>query len=353
MDINVIKQSMNKLLDKDFITVLFNQRLAGFYPDFQELVKVDFHTNKKHTGKNSMIVVVEYVLTYLSKDGTSQQMNLFASAHSDGSRVRAFYGQNYLYQHGFDQGEFLVGRPLFYLEEQYAFFYQAVLGRTLRKLIKQDIELDFSKTLDLSARWIKKLHTSPVDSGHEFKKFHVREMSPKPQRFIADLTASFPELGQRLEGAFGRLAELQEKNSHLYQAVLIHGDYHPENIIFKSSELDKIKVIDFTDLALGDPMVDLGSFIQQFDFMCFQILDRKKINSLKINFLEDYFLEKFENIDIQYINRINFFQAWVVMRTILMLFYAKSAKHPLNDLVGEIEQYLRLAEDNERKINLY
>jgi aminoglycoside phosphotransferase (APT) family kinase protein len=134
---------------------------------------------------------------------------------------------------------------------------------------------------------------------------------------------------------------------------LIHGDYHPENIIFKSSELDKIKVIDFTDLALGDPMVDLGSFIQQFDFMCFEILDRKKINSLKINFLENYFLEKFENIDIQYINRINFFQAWVVMRTTILLFYAKSAKHPLGELISEIERYLSLAENSERKINLY
>lgn len=353
MDINIIKQNMDKLLDKDFIIALFNQRLASFYPNFQELIKVDYYTNKKHAGKNSMIVVVEYVLTYLSKDGSNEKMNLFASAHSDGSRVRAFYGQNYLYQHGFDQGEFLVGRPLFYLEEQYAFFYQAVLGRTLRKLIKQESDLDFNKTLDLSARWIKKLHSSPIDSGHEFKKLNVREMSPQPQRFIADLTASFPEFGQRLDDAFGRLAELQEKNSHLYQAVLIHGDYHPENIIFKSSELDKIKVIDFTDLALGDPMVDLGSFIQQFDFMCFEILYRKKINSFKINFLENYFLEKFENIDIQYINRINFFQAWVVMRTTILLFYAKSAKHPLGELILEIERYLSLAENSERKINLY
>ncbi len=353
MDIGTIKQNMNKLLDKDFITNLFGQRLTSFYPNFQELVTVEFYTHKKHAGKNSMIVVVEYVLTYLSKDGTSEKMNLFASAHSDGSRVRAFYGQNYLYQHGFDQGKFLVGRPLFYLAEQYAFFYQAVLGRTLRKLIKQEIDLDFNRTLDLSAGWIKKLHSCSIEAGHEFIKFNVREMSPQPQRFIADLTAFFPEFGQRLDAAFARLSELQEKHKDLYQAVLIHGDYHPENIIFKSSELDKIKVIDFTDLALGDPMVDLGSFIQQFDFMCFEILDRKKINSFKINFLESYFLEKFENIDIQYINRINFFQAWVVMRTTVLLFYAKSAKHPLGELIAEIERYLSLAENSERKINLY
>jgi hypothetical protein len=41
------------------------------------------------------------------------------------------------------------------------------------------------------------------------------------------------------------------------------------------------------------------------------------------------------------------------MRTILLLFYAKSARHPLDELVGEIEQYLSLAENSERKINLY
>ena len=353
MDISTIKQNMDKLLDLDFMTKLFNERLREFYPNFQTVNNIDFHTYKKHTGKTSMIVVVEYIVNYQSTDSELVKISLFSSAHSDGSRVRAFYGQSYLYQHGFDEGQFLVGRPLFYLEEQYAFFYEAVLGRTIRKLIKEDASLDFVKALDLSAAWIKKLHSRHLDAGNDFRKFDVQEMSPKPQHFLDDLTSYFPDHGSKLQGIYERLCNLQEKNRGLYQPVLIHGDYHPENIILKSSEPDKIKVIDFTDLALGDPMVDAGSFIQQFDFMCFGSLSRQKINEYKLLFLEKYFGEKFANIDIKYINRINFFQAWVVMRTTLLLFYAKSAKHPLGELIGEIDRYLTLAENSERKINLY
>ena len=353
MEISSIKQNMDKLLNIDFMSSLFNERLGEFYQNFKEVVSIKFHTYKKHTGKASMIIVVEYVISYTSISGITEKINIFASAHSDGSRARAFYGQNYLYQNGFGQGSFLVGRPLFYLEEQYAFFYKAVLGRTLRKLITKEADLDFTKVLSLSAHWIKKLHSCSLVADDKFRLFNVREMSPQPQKFLDDLEGAFPEYGRNLRGIYQRLCDLQEKNKALYQPTLVHGDYHPENIIFKSTEPDKIKVIDFTDLAIGDPMVDLGSFIQQFDFMCFSFLDRQKINQYKVLFVEKYFDEKFENIGIKYLSRINFFQAWVVMRTTLLLFYAKSANHPLGGLIAEIDHYLQLAENGDRKINLY
>ncbi len=353
MDISIIKQDMDRLLDKDFVTALFNERLVNFYPKFKKIAGLDINTYKKHTGKTSMILVLEYVVTYVDSSSQSQKINLFASAHSDGSRARAFDAQNYLYQHGFDQGSFLVARPLFYLAEQYAFFYQAALGRTLRKMLRQDANIEVGKFLEQSAQWVKKLHQCPIEAQHNFKHFNVRQMSPQPAKFLADLSAVYPELGSRLQGIYDRLCLLQEKNEQFYQPTLVHGDYHPENIIFKSSEPEKIKVIDLVDLALGDPMIDLGSFVQQFDFMFFQILNREKINQLKISFLENYFSTSFQDIDINYINRLNFFQAWVVIRTTLLLFYAKSARHPLDKLVEETGRYLDLAENSQRQINLY
>jgi hypothetical protein len=69
--------------------------------------------------------------------------------------------------------------------------------------------------------------------------------------------------------------------------------------------------------------------------------------------LEYYFNKKFGDIDINDLNRINLYQAWVVLRTTLLLFYAKSASHPLGELIEEIDRYLSLAESSQRKINLY
>lgn len=353
MEITSIKQYMDKLLDQDFIAVLFNQRLNKFYPDFKQVDSLIFHPYKRHVGKTSMIMVVEYVLSYLTIDEKIKTISLFSSAHSDGSRTRSFYGQSYLYDHGFDQGNFLVGRPLFYLDEQFAFFYEAVLGRTFRKVMQEKPDQDFSVILDLAARWVKKMHDCPIDKENKFVSFDFSEMSPKPQRFLDDMTKVYPELGKRLDSTFHRLADLKKKNFNTFPVSIIHGDYHPENIIVKKSEPDKIKVIDFTDLSLGDPMVDLGSFIQQIDFMGFECLSRANINKYKTIFLEYYFNKKFEDIDINDLNRINLYQAWVVLRTTLLLFYAKSASHPLGELIEEIDRYLSLAESSQRKINLY
>lgn len=353
MEINKIKENMDKLLDFDFISNTFNQKMGQFYSDFKKVNNIVFHTYKRHVGKTSMIVVVEYVLSYESTDGQIKNASIFSSAHSDGSRTKAFYSQSYLYEHGFDQGNFLVGRPLFYLDEQFAFFYVAVMGRTLRKLMKEKTGQNFSAILDLAAQWIKKLHNCPMDNANKFTPFEFSEMTPKPARFLEDMSKIYPELGQRLAQTFHRLAELKEKNFNTFPVSIIHGDYHPENIIVKSSELGTIKVIDFTDLSLGDPMVDLGSFIQQIDFMGFECLSRKDINNYKLSFLEYYFSKKFEDIDINDLKRINLYQAWVVLRTTLLLFYAKSASHPLGELIDEIDRYLTLAEEGQRKINLY
>ncbi len=353
IDIIKIKETMEKLTDKDFVIGLFNERLSGFYPGFDRMRDINFRIYKRHLGKSSMILVLEYVIEYYNQEGQLKKINIFASAHSDGSREKSFYAQNYLYANGFADGAYLVGRPLFYLAEQFAFFYEAAMGRTLRKIIKQAPEIDVPHVIRLSAQWVKKLHNCPIRNGHRFSNFDFSGTSPKPEKFQQDLGSVYPELGQRLAIIYKRLAVLQEKSAQNFKPTIIHGDYHPENIIFKSSLPDQVMVIDFTDLALGDPMLDLGSFIQQLDFMCFHIFSREQINKLKNIFLGYYFSKDFNQLNVDDLSRVNIYQAWVALRTTLLLFYAKSAKSSLAELISEIEQYLLLAEEKKHQVNLY
>lgn len=344
---------MDKLTDKKFMTDLFNGRLSGFYPGFDRVEDINFRIYKRHLGRSSMILVLEYVIEYYDQEGALKKINIFASAHSDGSREKSFYAQSYLYANGFAEGSYLVGRPLFYLAEQFAFFYEAAMGRTLRKIIKQAPEIDVPHIIKLAAQWVKKLHNCPVSKGHHFSNFDLNGTSPQPEKFLQDLGSVYPELGQRLAVIYERLTALQEQSAQNFKPTIIHGDYHPENIIFKSSLPDQVMVIDFTDLALGDPMLDLGSFIQQLDFMCFDIFSREHINQLKNNFLGYYFDKDFTKLNADDLSRVNVYQAWVALRTTLLLFYAKSAKSSLAELITEIEQYLLLAEDKKLQVNLY
>ena len=112
-------------------------------------------------------------------------------------------------------------------------------------------------------------------------------------------------------------------------------------------------MIDFTDVAKGDPMVDLGAFLQQFDFMGHNYLSRKRINNYKEYLLEQYFDEDFDKIKIDFINRINLYQAWTALRSAILIFYQQDENNPIDGVLEDCDKYLELATNNIHKINLH
>jgi len=116
---------------------------------------------------------------------------------------------------------------------------------------------------------------------------------------------------------------------------------------------DYLKMIDLTDVCLGDPMIDLGTFLQQFDFMGHNFISRKKMNKYKDYFIKIYFNKEIKNINIKYINRINLYQSWTALRTSVFLFYMKDVNNPVFNLLKDSNKYLQLAENNKKEINIY
>ena len=112
-------------------------------------------------------------------------------------------------------------------------------------------------------------------------------------------------------------------------------------------------MIDFTDLAYGDPMMDLGTFLQQLDFMGHNFISREQINNYKTFFISAYFKKDFDKIDIEYISRINLYQAWTALRTAIFLFYMNDAENPIDDLLQDSQGYLAVVKKEEKIINLH
>jgi thiamine kinase-like enzyme len=107
----------------------------------------------------------------------------------------------------------------------------------------------------------------------------------------------------------------------------VHGDAHPENIIKMGKR--KIAVIDFTDLCLTDFTRDLGTFLQQLEYMCGRkIADKKYAEKVKKLFLEEYFkyVKDVEN-DLDVEERIETYYYWTAMRTATH-FLMKSGPEP-------------------------
>jgi thiamine kinase-like enzyme len=347
------KQRIVKLAEKDFVIEVLNKRLSKYYPDFKEIKSLVLTPFKRHLGVTSAVFVVEYKIKYVSLDGGTKDIDVFVSAHSDGTRKGSYHKTKALYEHGFGEGQYRVTKPLFFLADQKAFFYISSPGQSFFNFFTQDTSVDLVNSFKLITGWIKKLHKLNVkETSFKWPKFNILDMIPAPTSFIKDFKDSDPELGAKIETLVNDLDRLDKKFRKDIGDILIYGDFHPENIIMQGLEAKEIEMIDFTDIALGDPMMDLGTFIQQFDFMGHNFVSRQEIDKYKQSFVEAYFDQKFADIDIKYINRINLYQSWTAMRSTTFLFYMKDVVNPINDLLEDSIQYLDLAKNNKKIINV-
>ncbi|PIR06617.1 MAG: hypothetical protein COV55_03780 [Candidatus Komeilibacteria bacterium CG11_big_fil_rev_8_21_14_0_20_36_20] len=346
------KQQIAKLVERKFIEATLKERLPEYYPDFECLKKLTLDPYKRHLGVTSAVFVVEYKIEYLNKKGENKLLDLFASAHSDGSRQAAYKKTTFLYQYGFNQGQYKVTRPLFFLPEQEAFFYEASIGRSLFNFFTQSPEEDLRPAFSLVVGWMKKLHNfNPRD--FDWPVFRISTMIPLPEKFIKDFYNDNQQQGQIVDELFQQMQKDENRFNKTIKKTLIYGDNHPENIIIRDLKADYLEMIDFTDVALGDPMIDLGTFLQQFDFMGHNFISREKMNDYKTFFVENYFQQSFSQIKIDYLNRINLYQSWTALRSATFLFYMKDVENPILDLLHDSQNYLQLAKQGQRIINLH
>ncbi len=346
------KQEMTKLLDKNFIQEVLNEKLAKFYNNFKSIIEIKEDVYKRHLGLTSAVFVVGYEIKYLDKNNSSNYLTIFVSAHSDNSRQEAFNKAKFLYNNGFNKGELQVTKPLFYLEKQKAFFYEASEGRSLFNFFTQDPEEDLKHVFNLAVSWVKKLHQ--LQKGNfNWPIFKIYKMVPEPQRFLSDFMVDNKKQGQFIKKLLENMGKIEEKYSEKIEPTLIYGDYHPENIIIKDLNTKYLKMIDLTDVSLGDPMVDLGTFLQQFDFMGHKFISRKQMNKYKEYFVTAYFKKNIKDISLQHIKRINLYQAWTALRTAVFLFYMKEVENYVFDLLEDSNKYLQLVKNNKKELNIY
>ncbi|MDD5749395.1 MAG: phosphotransferase [Patescibacteria group bacterium] len=348
------KQTMAKLTDKEFVWNVFQERLFKYYPDGKKIIALKITPYKKHLGKTSAVFVLEYKIAYLNSGGQKKSLTVFASAHSDNSRKIAYQRTKVLYKNGFDQGSLRVTRPLFFLSSQRAFFYQASAGSSLFSFFTKNPEADFEPSIKLAADWIKKLHDLSLDKNKlKWNDFQIKNMLPTPSKFIKDFYLSSRSEGRLIEKLFKDMSVLERKINHRLKKQVIYGDYHPENIIVANLRSRTLEMIDFTDIAFGDPMLDLGVFLQQFDFMGHNFLSRKKINIYKEYFLENYFEIDFKKIESGFFSRINLYQSWTALRSAVFIFYMRDNQDSIRDLLIDSRAYLNLSKSGEKKISLY
>lgn len=329
-------QDIKNLLSAKFV----KKYISEHAPDFakkHDLSDLTVKPIKRKIGKNFHHIVARY-------DAASIENNpVFCSTSSDHSRKSAFEVLKFINTHGFKNTGIFLPKPLFFEKEMAAFFYQGVDGKNLLHYIKQNIDL--TDYIGQTAQWIAHLHNTPIKGAEKLNQINSRieTVVPGPEKFLAKIEKKFPNHFKDVSQNFKALVEWENKDlktlKHLY---LIHGDFHPENVIINKTD-GKISGIDFTDICLADWARDIGNFLQQFGFMSSGKLEKEDIQKYKNQFLEKYLSLREIKQTKEIEKRINIYMAWTALRSAIY-FLVKAPAEPDNakTVLKEVNKYINL-----------
>ena len=317
------------LFDEQFVLKLFRKRILPKYPSFAEVKKIEIIPVKKQIWDTTYHVVIEFKTTFLTIEGKRTTLPIFCTAHSSEPRRNVYTVLKYLWDHSFARGSLTIPHPLFYSNTFRATFYRGVKGKNLKHYI-QDRDYETIRIVTAkAANWFAKLHKLPVDKALNFNRANsrVKTAIPGAKKILEKFQSRFPQKYPIIKSMYEQIIKKEEDFFRsTSQRWLIHGDAHPENVIPVGKH--KLVVVDFADFCLADFARDIGSFLQQFEYMSQSLIDDKNfIDSTKNLFLQTYANRAKINIDKALLARINNYYYWTALRTVAY-FALKSQPDP-------------------------
>ncbi len=310
---NIIK----KLFDQLFVEKYFAKKIMPRYQDFFKLKGVIVCPRKKMVWLTTYHVVNEYQVTYIDKNKEEKKILVFCSAHSNEPRKNVYEVLKFLWKGDFPDARFTLPRPLYYSNAFRAVFYQGISGENFYHYLKINDGTEIKKIVEASGALFAKLHASDIKNAKNFNRINsrIKTVFPGMKNALVKIKQLYP---QDYDGYFKIYKSLvKAENSFLNktkQRWLIHGDAHPENILRANSE--QIALIDFNDVCLSDLARDIGSFLQQLEFMGRKKIDDGNfIKEIKNLFLASYLENAKIKIDEDLKRRINLYYNFTALRT--------------------------------------
>lgn len=334
-----------KLFDEQYVINLLKDEVLSLYPDFVDIKKVGINAHKQHIWEETYHVVIEFAATFITREGKAKVLPIYCSAHSDEPRKNVYDGLKFLWEHGFSKGYLSIPHPLFYSDYFQGTFYRGVKGRDLYQYIRKKDLAEVESIVPKAAAWFAKLHSVSTKNARNFNKENSRiaTVFPGIDHILYRIEEYYPDYLDIFKEIYKKVNE-QEKSflASIDKRWLVHGDAHPENIIRMSPR--KIAIIDFTDLCLSDFARDVGTFLQQLEYM----YNRKvndKIYTAKIKkiFLDNYFLNAKITLDKSLQERIDNYYNWTAIRT-ATFFLLKDESEPerAEPLIKQVCQNLKI-----------
>ena len=204
------------------------------------------------------------------------------------------------------------------LDRQEAIIYKSLEGGQLREIMagggKKELAVSAVKSADL----IYGFHNLDPAKFKDYindKNYNLKEV-----RFLAgrDLVG---EIGQydnetaaELTSLYQELVNFEEEILRESKLVLIHGDFHPGNVLV--DDKDNIKLIDYKNLTMGVKERDLASMLEQVYAQVY--LGKSKMEKESLFKWQELFLKAYKGrVDKK---KLIFYQAWISWRNAIYCF---------------------------------
>lgn len=346
----IAQNPVNKGLDRAYVDRVMRETLHEHFPEMTSISKLIRSKFKRRVGIHNSTFIYRYTFEGMSQAHEPMSKQLIYSSHSDGSRLHAYRLLQILIAAGFNRDQYRVIVPLAYLPETKTMIYEAVVGKTLLEFMRTAKNPDTLKPmLTHSARWLAKFHSFPLSP-------EIRASLPRsnvlnfywPSNEIFAFVKTYDAFQAEKLAAF--FATLKEVADALAPGTpgMVYGDPHPENIIIQRLDATGLTMIDFTDVALGDQIRDIGIFVQQLKFMGRDMHSVAIVEQLAHYFVEQYFDKPFSSLSPDEIARINLYQAWNALRSFVYFVYQDKKRQQSYGLLEDAWLYLVLARERSR-----
>ncbi|PJB99414.1 MAG: hypothetical protein CO077_01885 [Candidatus Nealsonbacteria bacterium CG_4_9_14_0_8_um_filter_35_12] len=242
-------KKIEKILDKDYIQKIFQKKADFYFPRLKSKKISDIEIERVSPVWAKKTCLARYKISF----SNSSKKIIRASAKIDGSKKGTFKIMKYLYESGFDRGKFQIRKPLDYIDEVGALFYEEAKGLPL-SLILERRKFSF-KIFENVAELLFKIHSLNgkikrkaiiVDLTHYKKIFRkIKKLMPSISNYVI------------------AKKEIEFLNELKNEQGFIHGDFYPGNILINKN---RIIAIDFDQAGRGPKLLDAAAFYASLEF---------------------------------------------------------------------------------------
>lgn len=248
----------SQIADQAVMEAFFRSHLDLFL-GATELVEMTVARHHQAYIFDPSVVLVEYKLV-LKINGENQKMNVRGSTDNGGKRLKHYHILKSLSEVGFDDGKNQVPQPLGYFPEMSLLLYKNVSGESLYDKLQYKPESEWTQKVWDAINWLSDFH-SKLRAVPEIN-FNPEEESLKFDKVIQGLLIKYPDRAESIKDIYQLIKKCEKETVDRQKFVLIHGDFHPANLIF-SDDPDRVYGIDFNDAMLYDELYDLAYFTTQ------------------------------------------------------------------------------------------